>query len=470
MKKAFKTIFILIILAAIGYIGWKVVLSYRPKEQIITFKNEKIVRQNVLRTIAATGTVEPQELVNVGAQVNGKIMSFGKDTDGNTMDFGSKVKTGMVLAQIDDVSYKAELQEAEATKKRAEASILTAEASIKEAEARAKLAASNWERAQTLYAQKALTKTDFDSNEADFYTSQASVATAKAKLADAQASLSSAEASLTRAKRNLDYCVITAPMDGVIIDRRVSIGQTVVSNQSASSIFLVAKEFSKMQVWVSVNEADIGFIKPGMDVSFACDAFPGQEFRGKVFRLRLNATLSSNVVTYIVEVNTDNTSGLLVPYLTANVKFIRDERHNVLSVSNGALRFMPPEEFIDPAFEVKELGENEAHLWIENSNGLLKPVTVKTGLNNGVTAEIISGDVKDGDVIITGVDVQYAMNEATAGGQASSNNPFLPNMPKMPGRGSAGARQRAEERAAAQGGAPAGAPPAGGAPRGPRPN
>lgn len=459
MKKIFKTILILVILGIIVYAAMHILKSYKPQEQQIVFKSESVVRQNIIRSIAATGTVEPEELVNVGAQVNGKIMSFGKDSEGKTIDFGSKVKTGMVLAQIDDVTYKAELQEVQASKQKAEASIKSSEANIEQTNAKLKLATANWERAQTLYNQKAMTKTDYDSYEADYYSAKANCATAAASLAEAKASLTSAEASLTRAQRNLEYCVITSPMDGVVIDRRVSIGQTVVSNQSASSIFLVAKDFSKMQVWVSVNEADIGVIKPGMDVAFSCDAFPGTEFRGKVFRLRLNATLSSNVVTYIVEVNVDNTTGLLVPYLTANVKFIRDERKNALSVSNAAIRFNPDPTFINPAIQVPTPAADEAILWKENATGTLDPVLVKVGLNNGITAEILSGDIKEGDSIVTGAEVAFA-NEASIG-SGDAANPFLPKMPKMTGRGSAGQRERAAERAQQSGSA--GMPPAGGA-------
>ena len=282
MKQFLKKLLVLVIIIGALAVGWVVVRSYsrgKANEKVV-FKTEEIVRGDVIRSISATGTVEPEELVNVGAQVNGKIMSFGKDADGNPVDFSSRVTTGMVLAQIDDVPYKADLQDAEATHERAKAGIIqaeagieSAEASLKQSETRLALAKANWDRAQTLFQSKTMTKSDYDSYQSDYSTAQAEIAVKKAALAEAKASLSSAkgtlssaEASLLRAKRNLDYCTITAPMDGVVIDRRVSIGQTVVSNQAASSIFLVAKDFAKMQVWVSVNEADIGSITPGMDV------------------------------------------------------------------------------------------------------------------------------------------------------------------------------------------------------------
>ena len=477
MKKTLKTIILIAVVAAVVYIGLKVLKSYSgaSKEKVV-FRTEEVTRTDVIRSISATGTVEPEELVNVGAQVNGKVMSFGKDADGNTVDFSSRVKTGMVLAQIDDVPYKADLQDAEATHERAKAGILqaeagieSAEASLKQSETRLALAQANWDRAQTLYQSKTMTKSDYDSYQSDYNTAQAEIAVKKAALTEAKASLSSAkgtlssaEASLLRAKRNLDYCTITAPMDGVVIDRRVSIGQTVVSNQAASSIFLVAKDFSKMQVWVSVNEADIGNITPGMDVTFSCDAFPGVTFHGTVFRIRLNATLSSNVVTYIVEVNNDNPDGKLKPYLTANVKFIRDARRDVLAVPSSALRYTPDVKNIEPAALANPVqpGPDEALLWVEKTEGLLTPVKVKVGLNNGTLAEIISSDLKEGDEIIIGVDTSAAMRGA-ADESGMQNNPFMPKMPRFSGRGSAGARERASQREAAAGGSGAVSAPGG---------
>ena len=487
MKQFLKKFFVLLVILGALALGWVVFRSYSRGKQLekVVFKTEEILRTDVIRSISATGTVEPEELVNVGAQVNGKIMSFGKDADGNTVDFSSRVKTGMVLAQIDDVPYKADLQDAEATHERAKAGILqaeagieSAEASLKQSETRLALAKANWDRAQTLFQSKTMTKSDYDSYQSDYNTAQAEIAVKKAALTEAKASLSSAkgtlssaEASLLRAKRNLDYCTITAPMDGVVIDRRVSIGQTVVSNQAASSIFLVAKDFSKMQVWVSVNEADIGNITPGMDVTFSCDAFPGVIFHGKVFRIRLNATLSSNVVTYIVEVNTDNPDGKLKPYLTANVKFIREARREVLAVPASALRYTPAVQNIAPAAlqDPIQAGPDEALLWVEKTDGLLSPVKVKVGLNNGTLAEIVTDDLKEGDVIVTGIDTSAAMRGPAEADSGMPNNPFMPRMPRFSGRGSAGARERASQREAAAGAAGGAVAAPGGAPGGARP-
>lgn len=445
IKFLLKTVVPVVIVIALVWGGIVVYRSYQEEERRPEYKTEQVSRQTIMRTISATGTVEPEELVNVGAQVSGKIMSFGKDTEGNTIDYGSKITAGMVLAQIDDVTYKAELQQCLASKQQAEAAIQSAKAAIQQSEAKRQLAQKDWDRAQMLYKTGSMTRSDYDSYESAYCVSQADISVAQAQLAQAEAQLSSAEAALVKARRNTEYCVITSPVDGIVIDRRVSIGQTVVSNQTASSIFLVARDFKKMQVWVSVNEADIGSIHVGMPVVFSVDAFPGVEFKGEVFRVRLNATLSSNVVTYVVEVNTDNSSGKLIPYLTANVKFIRDQRINALSVSNAALRFRPPAELIQPDVEVPE---TEPHVWVRTEEGLLRPVAIKVGLNNGLRAEIVGGDLKEGSEVVSGA--SYVAAAASVGGEGEAKNPFMPNLPKPPARGSAGARQRTEQRQSAQ--------------------
>ena len=443
MKKVVKYLMILIVLAAVAAAAW--MFFKKPVEDApqIALRTEKITLDNVRRTISATGTVEPEELVNVGAQVNGKIMSFGKDADGKTVDYGSRVKKGMILAQIDDVTYKADLQEKEAQLEQANASIISAEAAITEADANEKLATSNWERAQKLFKQGSMTLSDYESYQTNYFVSRAACAKARASLAQAQAQKSIAEAALVKARRNLEYCTIISPVDGVVIDRRVSVGQTVVSNQTASSIFLVARDFKKMQVWVSVNEADVGAIKPGMKVIFSCDAFPSMEFTGSVHRLRLNATLSSNVVTYIVEVNADNKSGNLIPYLTANVKFVRAEELNALTVPVNALRFMPPPELqLAPAPEVNR---REGVLWLAAAGGKVRPVKVRLGLTNNIITAVKSDEIKAGDTIVTGIARQAPGAPRMSDG--STKNPFMPNMPKRRARGSAGQRERAAERA-----------------------
>ena len=433
MKKSIRFCLIIagiLILAGLGWLGYSKLFRKAPA---VRFNTEKLERMDIASTISATGTVEPEELVNVGAQVSGKIIEFGRDLQKNEVDYRSPVKEGMLLARIDDVVYNAEMRSANAQKLKAEAAILSAKANIAYSKAKLALAERNWKRAQTLWPKKAMSESDYESYKAELDAANATVSINEASLADAKASLASATAAYDKAKRNLEYCTITSPVDGVIIDRRVSIGQTVVSNMSASSMFLIAKDLKRMQVWVSVNEADIGSLRDGMPVEFVVDAFPNETFVGKVHKIRLNATMSQNVVTYVVEVSTDNSSGRLLPYLTANVKFILDQRKNVLAVSNAALRFRP-----DPALIPKEYqgsvktpirGGKEHTVWVRNGKDI-RPVSVTAGLNDGVMTEIVSGNLKEGDEVIVGTIAVAQQNKANAG------SPFLPKAPqrKKPNR------------------------------------
>ncbi len=426
---------VIAVLAYAGYRIWGV-----EKEQYV-FKTSEITVGDLVSSISSSGTVEPEELVNVGAQVTGKIMSFGTDADGNTVDYGSKVKAGTLLAQIDDVLYAAALRECKAQKLQAEAEITAAKAAIKQADAKLNLAKVNWDRARQLWAKIAMAKSEYDSAEATFISAQADLASAHARLEKANAQLAIAEAALVKAQRNMDYCVITSPVDGIIIDRRVSIGQTVVSNMSASSIFLIAKDFKKMQVWVSVNEADIGSIKPGMPVEFTIDTFPGSVFKGEVKKVRLNATMSQNVVTYIVEVVTDNVDGKLIPYLTANVRFIRDRRTGVLTIPNSALRFMPDEKFIAPEFRGQDFAPPRRVVWVADGK-FLRPVDVKTGLNAGVMVELLESPLKAGDEVVYGIAEVFAEKFDR---DAPAKSPFMPTPERkgVQGGGSAANRARA---------------------------
>ena len=436
MKKfsAFITVLVILAIAAGAWFGYK---RYMAPKQQIRFRTEPVERGDLQSVISASGTVEPEELVNVGAQVTGKIMSFGTDADGKTVDYGSRVKKGMVLARIDEVLYEAALSEAKAGKAKAEVAILSARANIQQAKAKLVLATMNWKRAQELHPKGAVSRSDYDTEQAAFLSAEANLAVAEAELKQAEAQKQVAEAALVKAERNLSYCVITSPVDGVIIDRRVSIGQTLVSSMSASSIFLIATDLRKMQVWVSVNEADIGSIKPGMKVLFTVDAFPDREFSGVVHKVRLNATMSQNVVTYVVEVTTDNSDGVLLPYLTANVKFIRAEAKGVLTVSNAVFRYTPAAEFVAPQFRKDlERTDHPRRFWIPAENNLLKPVYVKTGLNTGVSSQIISDEIKEGMMVVNGqVEVVVTENKDKV-----QRSPFLPQAPKRRNRNQTRAR------------------------------
>ncbi|MGH7953062.1 MAG: efflux RND transporter periplasmic adaptor subunit, partial [Limisphaerales bacterium] len=250
----------------------------------------------------------------------------------------------------------------------------------------------------------------------------------------AKAGIAQAQADLDKAQRNLDFCTITSPVKGVIIDRRVNIGQTVVSSLNAPSLFLIAEDLTKMQIWVSVNEADVGRIKIGAPVTFTCSAFPGRQFKGTVSQVRLNATMTQNIVIYTVVVNTDNSDNVLLPYLTANVNFVVRAETNALLVPNEALRWSPsslaeiaPEDQsqvaqADPQGDAAKADngarKKEGVVWLKEGE-YVRPVQVKTGTTDGVNTAVTTADLREGAVVVTG--------QTTGGGQTAAQNPFVPH-------------------------------------------
>ncbi|MGA2082737.1 MAG: efflux RND transporter periplasmic adaptor subunit [Holophaga sp.] len=250
---------VVVLLGLGSWLAWSRRGSQEPE-----FRTAPVRRGELTATISATGTLEPEAAVGVGAQVAGVVVAFGKDRQGREINWGSQVEAGMVLARIDDSLYAAAVKTAKAQLDQSQANVLQQKANLL-------YASQNWERAQKLGPSDALSQSAYDQYRASLLTAQI----------------------------NLDYCTIKSPVKGVVIDRRVNIGQTVVSSLSAPSLFLIASDLRRqIQAWVSVNEADVGNIKKGQAVAFTVDAFPGRVFHGTVGQVRLNATMTQNVVTY----------------------------------------------------------------------------------------------------------------------------------------------------------------------------
>jgi HlyD family secretion protein len=383
--------------------------------------------------------MEPEEVIDVGAQVVGIIKSLGIDPSDSankkTIDYGSVVHKDTVLALIDDAVYKAQVHQAQATLESSKANLLQLQAYADQTE-------QEWKRAVTLVPAKAIAETDYDLDVANYKA-------AKANVAVGVATIKQNEAALALAKTNLEYTVIKSPVEGVIVDREVNVGQTVVSSLSAPSLFLIAKDLRRIQVWASVNEADIGRIRAGMPVSFAVDAYPGETFRDRVTQIRLNATMTQNVVTYTVVVVTDNADGRLLPYLTANLQFEIEQRSNVLLVPNVALRWKPRPQQIDPQFRKTALAAPKAgpggkqpssgpasagdkpakpskerdepsRIWVP-SEGLVRPVEVVVGPSDGSMTEISGEGVHEGMRVVIGEG--HCDDE-----ESDTTNPFMPQL------------------------------------------
>ena len=396
-----KSLIILIAVLLLGSLAaWQLT---RSQGNSLAYRTAELKRGDLVVTINATGTVEPEEVIDVGAQVAGRIVSFGKDAKDKTVDYGSLVEAGTVLARIDDSLYAADVAQAEAQ-------LLSNKAGRQRAQADLAQAQQDWKRAQQLGPSQALAQSSYEGYESAYKTALAQVAVS-------EAAISQAEAALARSRRNLGYCTITSPVKGIIIDRRVNIGQTVVASLNAPSLFLLAKDLTRIQVWVAVNEADIGRIRPGQPVTFTVDAFPGETFRGEVGKIRLNAAMTQNVVTYTVEISTDNADGRLLPYLTANVLFQLQKLENVLQAPNAALRWSPPaKEGKGPASAKAPAGGS---LWVLDERQKLRRIEVQTGASDGTNTAVESTELREGMQVITGI----RMSETDKNGGGS---PFTP--------------------------------------------
>lgn len=400
--------------------------------------SEPASRGDVVATVAASGTIEPDELVDVGSQVTGEIIAFGRDAEGKEVDYCALVTNGMILARIDDVTYLADLDVARAQHANAEAAVAAARASLHKAEVDAAHAAKDFARAKAVGVGIALSQSDWDAAEAAAESAEAQVGVAAAAVKQAEAQVVQTRANVEKAERNLGYCTIRSPVDGIIIDRRVNLGQTVVSSMSVSSLFLVAKDLRSMRIWASVNEADVGSVKAGQGVSFTVDAFPERVFRGVVRRVRLNATLSSNVVTYTVEIDVDNSDLTLLPYLTASVEFETKAERGALVVPSRALRWSPDGAAPVPAPEGVRL------VWIDSEDAAPpRPVQVRVLLDNGTGAAVEplrAGDLTEGSKVV--VRAETIRPEAAKSPAKGSNNPLLPKMPRPPRRNNGGGGPR----------------------------
>jgi HlyD family secretion protein len=456
MKNLVQKAIIVLVIAAIGTaaVMWYL---HSNGDKTVAFRTVQVKRGDLMATIKSTGTVEPEEVVDVGAQVAGQINTFGKDANGKTVDYGSVVEEGTILAQIDDSLYASDVAIATAQWEAAKAGVQRAQADLIQLNAKLDQAKADWDRAQKLGPSEALAQTSYDAYKAAFETAQANVAVGEAAIDQAKASVNQAEATLNREKRNLGYCTIKSPVKGVIIDRRVNIGQTVVSSLNAPSLFLIAKDLKRMQVWVPVNEVDVGNIHQGQPVLFTVGTYPGQIFTGEVGKVRLNATMTQNVVTYTVEVLTDNSNGRLLPYLTADVEFELSRRENVLLVSNTALRWFPQLEQVAQEFRSEfdrlaaQAGGSDSPrpskdpnapagatttrgvLWV-GENGLVKPIKVSVGLTDGIMTEIQGDDLKEGLAVVIGEQRQQTAGDGT-------KNPFAVQMPSR-NRQPSGGQQR----------------------------
>lgn len=385
MKKIIIGAIIIAMIAASVYLA----LKKNGDEQQFTTK--KVSLGKIKSQVTATGTVNAVTTVLVGTQVSGTIKSL-------YVDFNSYVKKGQLLAQIDSATFEAQVQQARAN-------LSVAQANVKKSEAALIDTRRQFSRNKELFARKLIAKMDLDTTETNELSAAAQLEASKAQVEQARAALQVSETSL-------QYTKIISPVDGMVISRNVDVGQTVAASFTTPTLFNIAQDLSKMQIYTSVDEADIGKIKKDQTVEFTVDAYPEKIFKGRVSVIRNAPITVQNVVTYDVIVLVPNPDKILKPGMTANVSIITDEKNNVLSVPNAALRFRPPEK----ANAAKTLSQKSPArtgpdrkgpaVWrLENNKP--KRISITLGISDGSNTEVASGELKAGDeVIVTAIETK----------------------------------------------------------------
>jgi HlyD family secretion protein len=421
MRKWFK------FLIAVGVVGAAGAASFKPATEFLRERNRirwetvEVIRGDATRFVNSTGSIKPVLSVSVGSFVSGPIVELN-------VDFNDEVKKGDLLAKVDPRLFAANVE-------RDEAILATREAEVERVEAQLQQALNNYQRGQRLRQKNE----DFLSDrEMDLLVFEVKSLQAQRKLA--KASVVQAIASLDNSQANLEYTEITSPVDGVVIDRKIDPGQTLAAQFQTPELFVVAPDLrKKVHVFASVDEADIGLIqqahKDGRPVNFVVDAHPDELFQGEIEQIRLSSITTENVVTYPVVIAASNAELKLLPGMTASISFEVDAKKDILKVPNAALWFYPDkiewvraedrplldgtrwsangggaakaggsDENAQPTAEEKSASRrerNKRHVWVEDGQWL-RAVEIQTGVSDNRHTELVSGDLSEGDRLVTG--------------------------------------------------------------------
>ena len=454
-KKWIVGLVILVVLAG-AILGYS--LIKKGKAAQVKYRTEALAKGDIESVVTTSGTLNPVDTVDVGSQVSGKIMKLNAD-------FNSKVKRGEILAQLDLEPLQLKVDQAESNFKSRQASLDQSKLSLEQAE-------KKFKRGKELFDKKQISVQEMEDVELNFLN-------AKGSLVSSESSLSQAKSSLDSSKIDMSYAVIRSPIDGVVINRAVNIGQTVAASYQAPLLFKLASDLGKMQLQCDIDETDIGKVKEGQKVRFTVSAYQGETFNGVVKQVRYSPQTVQNVVTYTTIVAADNPDLKLMPGMTATVSIITGESRGVLRVANSALRFTPPL----PQAELQKLlgtgapqrgqtGQRQAgqqtgerqtgerqggqrqggqrmsaedmtpeqlqrfqqmmatrqrtvsRVWVMDDLGALKPVTVRTGLTDNTYSEIVVGELKEGMKIVLGTETAIAGTTPTQsfGGRGGPGN------------------------------------------------
>jgi len=399
MKNKKKIIIISVVFVAIAVGAFSFIKG--DDAIIIEAKTVAAKTANVTTLVTATGTIEPINQVDVGTQVSGVVEKI-------YVDYNSEVKEGQLIAELDKTNLKASLTQAQAA--------------YDNAVSQRNYTKTIYDRQKTLYDNHVISKSDFDDANFDYQTAKGTVTQ---RFSDLQS-----------ARTNLEYANIYSPIDGVVLSRDIDEGQTVAASYSTPTLFTIAQDLKEMQVEADVDEADIGQVTEGQRVEFTVDAYIGETFNGVITQVRLDPTVTSNVVTYTVVVKAENEDLKLKPGLTATISIFTLELNDVLTAEAKAINFNPDAETLATYNTHHNLANNtnlpsdkETILWVLGKDRSIVPKTVTLGASDGVNVQVLSG-ISEGDELIYSL---KGVSKAEASGSPSESNES-PFMPKPPGK------------------------------------
>ena len=407
---------------------------FRSRSDSPKYTTAVVKRGDITAVVQATGTINPLTTVPVGSYVSGTVKYI-------FADFNTRVKNGQVLAQLDPAIYEAQVVQARGNLQNVEANLLTLQANVQVAaanlaksQANVKYQLATAKRSQDLYSSGVVSE---DSNEqiqstlgqsqAEVKSSEAALEQAKAQLAQAKSQITSMQGALDAAQTNLKYTTIVSPIDGTVVVRNIDVGQSVAATLQAPNVFSVAQDLTRMQVYAATDESDTGNIRTGIPVTFQVDAFPNEVFHGRVSNIRLNPTTVQNVVTYNTVIDFNNPDEKLLPGETAYVTIPTGHAQDTVEIPNPALTFKPQMQpialqqlyrryNISREASTTHIGGWQT-VWKLDAQKQLIPVAVQCGITDYNNTQLIQGDVKVGDALVT--------SQQTTPGASGTRAPFM---------------------------------------------
>jgi HlyD family secretion protein len=371
----------------LGAAASAVLAGLRPTEPEITWHEEALDRGDIVVKVRATGTLRPARTVSVGTEVSGRVEDV-------LVDHNDQVTRGQVLLRLDDDTFENSLKEAKASARAAAAEVTRADASLGQAQFNARQASDLAARGTISQSEHVMAQTELE--------------VAKAALVNARAQRSLANVRVEQARDQLDKVVVVSPIDGVVLERSVEPGNTIVASMQSPELFVLAEDLSSMELELDVDEADVGQLAEGQHASFAVDAWLGKEFTATVARVHYSPKTTNTVVTYTARLAVDNTELLLRPGMTASADIVTHTRQGVLRVPNTALRFEPPREDdedggfqLAPPMQQPKKRATRSAIWVLD-DGVPVQAEASLGASDGYYTEITSGDLAEGSLVLVG--------------------------------------------------------------------